>query len=153
MSKIKISIVLTLFISTATYAQNVGVNSTGATPNASAKLDLNTGNTFTSPNGKGILIPNVALTSTGDAVTVNTPATSLFVYNTATAGVSPNNVVPGFYYWNGVKWVAFEGPGSNNWALLGNSGTTVGTNFLGTTDNNDLQFNVNNKRSGLIDIA
>jgi hypothetical protein len=134
-------------------AQNVGVNSTGATPNASAKLDLNTGNTFTSPNGKGLLVPNVALTGTGDAVTVNTPATSLFVYNTATAGASPNNVVPGFYYWNGVKWVAFEGPGSNNWALLGNAGTTVGTNFLGTTDNQDLEFKVNNNRSGLIDIA
>lgn len=153
MNRIKISLILALFISTAAFAQNVGVNSTGATPNPSAKLDLNTGNTFTSPNGKGILIPNVALTSITDAVTVNTPATSLFVYNTATAGVSPNNVVPGFYYWNGVKWVAFEGPGSNNWALLGNAGTTVGTNFLGTTDNQDLQFNVNNKRSGLLDIA
>jgi hypothetical protein len=153
MRKIKISFVVMLLLSVVAYAQNVGVNSTGATPNASAKLDLNTGNTFTSPNGKGLLVPNVALTGTGDAVTVNTPATSLFVYNTATAGVSPNNVVPGFYYWNGVKWVAFEGPGSNNWALLGNAGTTVGTNFLGTTDNNDLQFNANNKRSGLIDIA
>ncbi len=153
MKRIKISFVLVLLLNVTTYAQNVGVNSTGATPNASAKLDLNTGNTFTSPNGKGILIPNVALTSTGDAVTVNTPATSLFVYNTATAGASPNNVVPGFYYWNGVKWVAFEGPGSNNWALLGNAGTTVGTNFLGTTDNQDLEFKVNNIRSGLIDIA
>ncbi len=28
---------------------------------------------------------------------------SLLVYNTATAGTSPNNVTPGFYYWNGAK--------------------------------------------------
>ncbi len=153
MNKIKFSFIIVLSICATTYAQNVGINNTGTTPNSSAELDLNTGNTFTSPNGKGLLIPNVALTGTGDNVTVNTPATSLFVYNTATAGASPTNVVPGFYYWNGAKWVAFGGTGSNNWSLTGNAGTTVGTNFLGTTDNNDLEFKVNNVRSGLIDIA
>lgn len=125
-------------------AQNVGMNSTGATPNSSAKLDLQTGNNYASPNGKGLLIPTASLTSTGDAVTVNTPATSLLVYNAATAGVSPNNVLPGFYYWNGVKWVAFEGSGSNNWALLGNAGTVATTNFMGSTDANDVVFKANN---------
>jgi len=30
------------------------------------------------------------------------------------------------------------------WSLTGNSGTTPGTNFVGTTDNVDLQFRVNN---------
>jgi hypothetical protein len=132
--------VLPIFLS----AQNVGVNSTGATPTASSILDLNTGNTFTSPNGKGLLPPNVALTSITDAVTITAPATSLLVYNTATAGISPNNVVPGYYYWNGTKWVAFEGQGSNNWSLTGNAGTTVGTNFLGTTDANDFSIYTNN---------
>ncbi len=42
-------------------AQNIGINATGATPNPSTILDLNTGNAFTSPNGKGLLIHNVAL--------------------------------------------------------------------------------------------
>jgi hypothetical protein len=38
-------------------------------------------------------------------------------------------------------------PGSSNgWSLTGNSGTTVGTNFLGTTDNNALDIRVNNAR-------
>jgi hypothetical protein len=154
MNRIKINVVIALILSATTYAQNVGINGTGATPNSSAQLDLNTGNTFTSPNGRGLLIPNVALTGTGDNVTCSAaPATSLFVYNTATAGASPTNVVPGFYYWNGAKWVAFGGTGSLDWSLTGNAGTTVGTNFLGTTDNNDLEFKVNNIRSGLIDIA
>jgi hypothetical protein len=121
-------------------AQNVGINTAGSTPNSSAILDLNTGNTFTSPNGKGLIIPNVALTATTDAVTVNTPFTSLLVYNTATAGSGSTAVSPGFYYWNGTKWVTFTGPGSNDWALLGNAGTTAGTNFLGTTDAVDLVF-------------
>jgi hypothetical protein len=29
----------------------------------------------------------------------------LLVYNTANAGTSPNQVVPGYYYWNGSRWV------------------------------------------------
>ncbi len=149
----KIICILSALIAAEMAAQNVGINPGGTTPNASSILDLNTGNTFTSPNGKGLIIPNVALTGTGDATTVNTPFTSLLVYNTATAGAGSTAVAPGFYWWNGTKWVALAGNGSNNWSLTGNAGTTVGTNFLGTTDNQDLQFNVNNFRSGLIDIA
>ena len=45
------------------------------------------------------------------------------------------------------------GGGSSGWALTGNSGTTAGTNFLGTTDNKDLVFKINNQNSGLIDSA
>jgi len=158
MKKIALTLLLFCFVYQITLAQNVGINPAGTTPNSSAVLDLNTGNTFTSPNGKGLLVPNVALTSTTDAVTVNTPATSLLVYNTATAGASPNNVVPGYYYWNGAKWVAFSGNGSKNWALLGNAGitnpaspatyntSTIGAaeNWLGTTDANDIVFGTNN---------
>ena len=33
---------------------------------------------------------------------------------------------------------------AQNWALTGNSGTTPGTNFIGTTDNKDLVFKTNN---------
>lgn len=29
------------------------------------------------------------------------------IYNTATAGTSPNNVIPGYYYYDGTKWVRF----------------------------------------------
>jgi hypothetical protein len=36
------------------------------------------------------------------------------------------------------------------WSILGNSGTTAGTNFIGTTDNVDLVFKVNNLESGRI---
>src|SRR3982751_4303654 len=37
------------------------------------------------------------------------------------------------------------------WNLTGNTGTTPGTNFLGTTDAKALMFKVNNQRSGYID--
>ncbi len=118
-------------------AQNLGINTTGSIPNASAGLDVD----FTN---KGLLIPRIALTGTSDVTTIVTAATSLLVYNTATAGTLPNNVTPGYYYWNGTKWIAFGGSGGKDWSLLGNAGTVVTTNFLGTTDNNSLAFRTNN---------
>jgi hypothetical protein len=67
-------------------------------PNASAALDVTATN-------KGFLPPRVALTSTADASTITSPATGLLVFNTATAGASPNIVTPGYYFFNGTNWV------------------------------------------------
>jgi len=41
---------------------------------------------------------------------------------------------------------------TGSWNLAGNAGTNSTTNFLGTTDANDLVFRVNNQPSGKIDI-
>ncbi len=68
-----------------------------AQANNSAILDA------ASPN-KGILIPRVSLTSVTDVATIVAPAISLMVYNTTSAGVTPDNISPGFYYWNGSRW-------------------------------------------------
>lgn len=104
----------------------------GVTPSASAKLDI-------SATNKGLLIPNVALTARNTAGPITAPATSLLVYNTATAGASPNNVVPGYYYWSGVSWIAFTGTGGNDWSINGNSGT-VAANYVGTSDAVDFKI-------------
>ena len=122
------------------FSQNVGINVTGAVPNSSALLDIDA-----SPaNDKGILVPRVALQATNVAAPVVTPATSLLVYNTATAGTSPNNVVPGFYYWDGAQWTSMGGGNnSTDWAVNGNANITA-TNFLGTTNAQDLVFKTNN---------
>jgi hypothetical protein len=53
------------------------------------------------------LPPRVALIATNSASPTTSPAAGLLVYNTATAGTAPNNVVPGYYYWNGTTWVNF----------------------------------------------
>jgi len=79
---------------TANAQVGIGTNS----PNASAKLDITATN-------KGLLPPRVALTGTLDVSTIASPATALLVYNTATAGTSPTNVIPGYYYYNGSNWV------------------------------------------------
>jgi hypothetical protein len=98
-----IVIVLTFFTTVAS-AQNIGINNSGATPDASALLDVDA-----SPgNDKGLLIPRVALVAKNNTAPITAPATSLLVYNTATSGAFPNNVIPGYYYWSGTAWIAFE---------------------------------------------
>ena len=104
----------------------------------------------TSPNGalditstdNGLLIPRVALSATNVA-TVVTPTTSELVYNTFTSAVGPNQVTPGFYFWDGSLWVRLNQT-NNNWTLTGNSGTAPATNFLGTTDAVDFITRTNN---------
>lgn len=96
-----ILLILSLHI---TIAQNVGINATGTAPNASAMLDVDVSSLGATAK-KGMLMPRVALTSITDAVTIPSPATSLFIYNTATAGTGTTQVSPGFYYWDGSKWV------------------------------------------------
>jgi hypothetical protein len=123
------NIVLTtsiILLSIGAYAQNVGINTTGAAPDASAMLDIDATN-------RGLLIPRVALTSTNAAGPIAAPTTSLLVYNNATAGITPNNVTPGYYYWNGTAWVRFLGA-VDAWLTTGNTGTVAGTNFIGTND-------------------
>jgi hypothetical protein len=87
-----------LLFSSGAGAQNVGINNDGSDPDNSAMLDVKS-------TDKGFLPPRIALTATNSANPVTTPADGLLVYNTATAGASPNNVVPGYYYWNGTAWI------------------------------------------------
>lgn len=125
----------------------VGINTT--TPKAA--LDIESAN-------NGMLIPRVQLTSILDITTVINPnlgplETSTLVYNMAAAGIAPNNVVAGFYYWNGSRWISIVG-NNDKWSLTGNAGTNppstinlpIATteNFIGTTDNEDLVFGSNN---------
>lgn len=90
------------FFAQISFAQ-VGINTTGAAPATPAMLDVSSTN-------KGLLIPRVALSASNSNAPIGANiVTSLLVYNTATAGTSPNNVVPGYYYWNGTTWVALVG--------------------------------------------
>jgi len=57
-----------------------------------------------------------------------------------------------FFVRGGTNNFAFrDSTGAAGWGLLGNSGTSDATNFLGTTDNQDLVFRRNNVISGVID--
>ena len=99
MKKIILIAALSLMSVHISKAQNVGVNGTGAIPDASAMMDVASANS-------GMLIPRVALTAVNASAPVTSPANSLLVYNTAAAGAYPNNVIPGYYYWESAsnKW-------------------------------------------------
>ncbi|BDB54447.1 hypothetical protein GENT5_07520 [Flavobacterium ammoniigenes] len=95
------------------------------TPNASAKLDV-------SATDRGFLPPRVALTATNAFSPItgtSSAAAGLLIYNTATAGTAPTNVVPGYYYWNGTAWIQIA-PG-----LIIDTSKTAGFT-LAATDNN-----------------
>ena len=93
-------------------AQSVGVGTSN--PDASAKLDVVS-------NNSGIMIPRIALTSTTDILTVPSPTTSVLVYNTATI----NDVIPGFYYWDGSKWTRIINDGTEDQDWLETDNTTA----------------------------
>ncbi len=114
-----------LLFSTGLFAQNVGINSDGSAPNGSAMLDV-------SSNSKGLLIPNIALTGTTDATTIATPALSLLVYNTATAG----GLSPGYYYNSGttgsVVWTRFINVAADGSETKVTAGTNITLSGTGT---------------------
>jgi len=95
LNKIIYCLLTALIISLSGYSQNVGINTTGTAPNANAGLDVD----FTN---KGLLIPRIALTGTANFAPLSAHVAGMIVYNTATAG----DVVPGFYYNNGTKWIS-----------------------------------------------
>lgn len=89
--------ILTLIgiIATVTVSAQIGIGT--SSPASSAQLEIVSLN-------KGFLPPRITLTGATDQSTIAAPATGLLIYNTATAGVSPNEITPGYYFFNGTKW-------------------------------------------------
>lgn len=75
--------------------------------------------------------------------------------DSAPQGQTQNVTSTGYFYFDGNQWVASNGTSGKtaSWSLYGNSNTTAGINFLGTTDNADLLFKRNNIQAGLLSIA
>lgn len=111
-------------------AQNIAINTTGTVADASAMLDVTSTTT-------GVLIPRM---TSAERNAILSPAESLLVYD---------NDEKLYYYFTAGNWVPLLN-NSNGWTTLGNAGTNVSNNFLGTTDNNALAFRVNNVHAGLI---
>ncbi len=72
------------------------------------------------------------LSSKTDEGLINSPATSLLVCNTTTAGTSPNNLRPGFYFWNGASWTKIKN--RTNKKFLRNDVTATSTTLKDVTD-------------------
>ena len=165
--KKKVLLLGALFVMcTAMFAQNgnVGINTTtpgttldvnGAITNRETAVAV-AGNAATIPANisqarlTGSATANVSIT----APAAPNPGQRLIVYNNTTGGFGAalngftiaNGQAMEFTYSNG-GWRATNGgtsAGSNDWAILGNTGTNPANNFLGTIDNQDLVIRTNN---------
>ena len=116
-----------LYFSVITRAQSFAINTDGSTASSSAILDIKS-------TAKGLLIPRM---NKAERNAITAPATGLTVYQLA-----PDST--GFYYFNGTVWKWLSNPDSETaWHINGNSGTDPFTNYIGTSDNNDLSFGIN----------
>lgn len=136
------TISLLLIISwSSLFSQNVGISETQIEPHESSILEIRSAD-------KGVLLPRVSLTGINDNTTISNPANSLLIFNIATAGSPPNDVTPGYYYWDasGSKWIRFGSGDADGeaWLIEGNTGTSPASNFIGTIDNEALVFRTNN---------
>jgi trimeric autotransporter adhesin len=126
-----------LFVSFGTiiHAQ-VAINTDGSSPDNSSMLDVKS-------TAKGLLLPRMTLAQRN---AIASPANGLMIYQTDNS--------QGFYYNSGTSaspaWVMGGSVSGSGWELTGNSGTSPGTNFIGTTDNQPLRFRVNNSWAGEI---
>ncbi len=137
-----LSLLFLVLAFTANAQVKIGNNST--TINSGSLLELESTN-------KGILLPRVALSDTSTWALSGTPTDGMLVYNTATVA---GQLAPGIYIYNSSKWkliTTTTGTKATNWTSTGNSGTTDGVNFIGTTDNVPLNFKVNNQVAGRVD--
>ena len=142
------------FITTNAQYVVISDDSTYVPTSSNVVLDIYSANA-----NKGILVPRLTTTQRLAISTSSPSDDGLLVYDTDTQT---------FWYWNGSNWIeisdkqqlslsgttlSISGGNSVNlssaitstaWSLTGNSGTTAGTNFLGTTDNVSLSFKTNN---------
>lgn len=128
-------------LSFSAQAQTVGIGTTG--PDSNAALDISSG----AGANKGLLIPRM---TEGQRTAVTTTTAGMLVYQT-------NGTQPGFWYYTGTVWVALPSgvASGSGWLRTGNSGTEPGpnpgvgaivtpaTNFIGTSDNQDLVLSTN----------
>ncbi len=145
---IKCSAILFLFcvFSFHAQAQNIAINSSGNSGNAAAILDLSDA----SNSSLGLALPNVSIVNVNSANPIVTPPAGLIVYNTNAATVGGLGV--GFYYWSGAVWNYVQNSGnSTSWQIAGNSNILDGTNFIGTTNNVPINFQINGQKAGRID--
>jgi uncharacterized protein (TIGR02145 family) len=89
-----------------TFSQ-VSISSDNSSAHSSAMLEVKS-------TDKGFLPPRIALSAINSANPVLSPATGLLIYNTVNSGTSPNNVTPGYYYWNGTRWISVALPQGTN---------------------------------------
>ena len=126
MKKIIISSFL-LFIGAVNAQVKMGDNPT--TLNANSLLELESTN-------KGLLLPRLALSAADLAAPLSAHVQGMVIYNTATAGSAPNEVVPGYYFNNGSSWQRVATVPDDLATLYNANGTLSGNRTVAQATNN-----------------
>jgi hypothetical protein len=94
------------------------------------------------------LVPNNALSLINNRILTGAGALTL-----ADTGVATLQYSASLLKWVLISYTngALINSAGNSWAVLGNSGTVDGTNFIGTTDNAPFNVRINNLRAGRVD--
>lgn len=133
-------LVIIILLSSQAFSQNVGINSDGSTPDASAMLDIKA-------TDAGLLIPRVTLTGATDGTTITTPATSLLVWNTGSswgdAAFYYNSGTSGSPVWSKIGAATIDGSGATNHVAYWSDANTL------TFDNNVFYWDATNNRLGI----
>ncbi len=126
MKKYLVLLIIIVGLQLISYAQ-VAINNDGTLADESAQLEIKS-------TSKGILIPRLTRAQRNAMVI---PAEGLLIFQT--------DNTPGFYYFDGIDWLKLStsAAGGSGWELNGNVGTDPLNNFVGTIDNSDLVFRVN----------
>lgn len=96
------------------------VTSSPSLPDSNAVLELES-------TQKGFLLPRVQLLATNVATPLTAHIAGMTVYNTATAGTTPVNVLPGWYYNDGTKWVRLAVASNGFSTILYGNGAPTGS--------------------------
>ena len=118
LTNLVLMISLILLLNVQIYAQNVGINSDGSTPDNSAMLDIKS-------TSSGLLIPRMTLAQRN---AISSPAAGLLIYQT--------DNTPGFYYNAGTpsspNWIRFANE-SHSHATLSNGAGIAAFSYNGSS--------------------
>ncbi|SCY25706.1 tail fiber domain-containing protein [Flavobacterium caeni] len=127
-------LLILLAISFQSAFSQVGIGNTSP----KAQLDISASSATAPTNSDGILIPRI---NAFPSINPTAAQDGMLVFLTNSVGTN----LPGFYYWSqpALAWVGID---SNNksWDVSGNASAVSGTNFIGTTNAQDVDFRTNN---------
>ncbi|WP_299766466.1 tail fiber domain-containing protein [uncultured Dokdonia sp.] len=139
------STIILLFLSFLSSNAQVGINTT----DPQATLDISSIDIDMPLSDDGLLIPRV-----NNLAAINPTANqqSMLIYLTTdltnvNINGTPQDYPTGFYYWDNTvtNWIPFTPTPVSGWRITGNDDALSGTHFIGTTNEEELDFRVNNK--------
>lgn len=133
-----------MFLSSQLFLAQVGINTT----NPNAQLDVRSSNQASPALTDGIMIPKV-----DNLLFPTATQHGIMVFLTTSYNFMGSTKQPGFYYWdnNALDWLGLGN--ATGWSTTGNTGTSPSDNFIGTKDNADLIFRINNQHAGRLNIG